>query len=72
MLSGFVFPVESMPWPLRLISNVFAGRWFIEIARGIMLKGVGLEYLWQETLILATMAFVLLAVSVRAFKPRLE
>ncbi|MGE0445219.1 MAG: ABC transporter permease [Vicinamibacterales bacterium] len=71
MLSGFVFPVESMPWPLRAISNIIAGRWFVEIARGIMLKGVGLEYLWQETLILAAMAFVLLAASVRSFKPRL-
>ena len=72
MLSGFVFPIESMPWPLQLISNAIAGRWFVEIARGIMLKGVGLEYLWQETLILAAMAFVLLAASVRSFKPRLE
>ena len=37
-----------------------------------MLKGVGLEHLWQETLILAAMAFLLLAASVRSFKPRLE
>ena len=72
LLSGFIFPVESMPLPLRIISNVVPGRWFVEIARGIMLKGVGLEYLWRETLILAAMAAVLLAASVRSFKERLE
>lgn len=72
LLSGFIFPVESMPLPLRVMSNVVPGRWFVEIARGIMLKGVGLEYLWRETLILAAMAAVLLAASVRSFKERLE
>jgi ABC-2 type transport system permease protein len=72
LLSGFIFPVESMPAPLRLISNVVPGRWFVAIARGIMLKGVGLEYLWKETLILALMAAVLLAASVRSFKERLQ
>jgi ABC-2 type transport system permease protein len=72
LLSGFIFPIESMPAPLRIMSNVVPARWFIVIARGIMLKGVGLEYLWQETVILAAMAAVLLAASVRSFKERLE
>ena len=71
LLSGFIFPVESLPWPLRLLSNIVPGRWFVEIARSIMLKGVGLDYLWQETLVLAFMAVVLLAASVRSFKERL-
>lgn len=72
LLSGFIFPVESMPLPLRIVSNIVPGRWFVAIARGIMLKGVGLDYLWHETLILAVMAAVLLAASVRSFKERLE
>ena len=72
LLSGFIFPVESMPWLLRILSNIVPGRWFVAIARGIMLKGVGLAYLWQETLILAVMAAVLLAASVHSFKERLE
>jgi ABC-2 type transport system permease protein len=72
LLSGFIFPVESMPWLLRILSNVVPGRWFVAIARGIMLKGVGLAYVWQETLILAVMAAVLLAASVHSFKERLE
>jgi ABC-2 type transport system permease protein len=72
LLSGFIFPVESMPWLLRILSNIVPGRWFVAIARGIMLKGVGLAYVWQETLILGAMAAVLLAASVHSFKERLE
>jgi ABC-2 type transport system permease protein len=71
LLSGFIFPIESMPLPLRLISQVVPGQWFVTIARGIMLKGVGLEYLWKETLILGGIAVLLLAVSTRSFKARL-
>jgi ABC-2 type transport system permease protein len=71
LLSGFVFPVESMPTPLQVIANVVPGRWFVLIARGIMLKGIGLEYLWRETLILAAMAAGLLVASTRSFKERL-
>jgi ABC-2 type transport system permease protein len=72
LLSGFIFPIESMPAPLQIVSHAVPARWFIVIARGIMLKGVGLEYLWRETLILAAMAAVLLAASVRSFSERLE
>jgi len=72
LLSGFIFPIESMPAALRIVSYAVPGRWFVLIARGIMLKGVGLEYLWLETLILAAMAAVLLAASTRSFKERLE
>jgi ABC-2 type transport system permease protein len=72
LLSGFIFPVESMPRPLQLVSNVVPARWFVQIARSIMLKGVGLAYLWRETLVLSAMALVLLTLSTRSFRPRLE
>ena len=72
LLSGFIFPIESMPAALRIVSYAVPGRWFVLIARGIMLKGVGLEYLWHETLILAAMSLVLLVASTRSFKERLE
>lgn len=72
LLSGFIFPIESMPQPLQVLSNVVPAKWFVTIARGIMLKGVGLTYLWQETMVLAAMATVLLVVSTRAFRERLE
>jgi drug efflux transport system permease protein len=71
MLSGFIFPLESLPRALQVIANVVPGKWFVLVARGIMLKGVGLSYLWQETLILAGMAALLLIASARSFKVRL-
>jgi ABC-2 type transport system permease protein len=72
LLSGFVFPIESLPRVLQWVSAIVPARWFVAIARGIMLKGIGLTYLWRETLILMAMAFVLLVVSTRSFHVRLE
>jgi ABC-2 type transport system permease protein len=71
LLSGFIFPIESMPRPLQIISNIVPARWFVQIARSIMLKGVGISYVWEETLILLVMALVLLTVSTRSFSERL-
>jgi len=71
LLSGFIFPIESMPWPLRVIANAVPAKWFVLIARGIMLKGVGLEYLWPQTLILLAMTLVLVAAATRSFRIRL-
>lgn len=71
MLSGFIFPLESLPVPLRIVSAVIPARWFVEIARGIMLKGIGLDHLWQETLVLVGMTAFLLVASLRSFRVRL-
>ena len=71
LLSGFIFPIESMPWPLRLISNIVPAKWFVLIARGVMLKGVGLDYLWRETMILLGMTMLLVAAATRSFRIRL-
>ena len=72
LLSGFIFPLESMPAALQVISYAVPGRWFVTIARGIMLKGIGLTYVWRETLVLGAMATVLLVASMRSFNERLE
>lgn len=72
LLSGMIFPISSMPGWLQPFTNVVPATWFIEIARGVMLKGVGLTYLWQETLVLTLMAVVLTVASVRAFDARLS
>jgi len=72
LLSGFIFPIESMPWLLRAISFVVPARWFVLVARSVMLKGVGLEYLWPATLVLLGMALALLTASTRSFHERLE
>jgi ABC-2 type transport system permease protein len=72
LLSGFIFPVASMPLPLQLISNLIPARWYLVIVRGIMLKGAGLETLWKETLVLIAMTIVFMAASVRKFSERLQ
>jgi len=72
LLSGFIFPIESMPAPLRAISFAVPARWFVLVARSVMLKGTGLAYLWPATLVLLAMAAALLAASTRAFHERLE
>lgn len=72
MLSGFVFPIESMPTVLQWVAQLVPARWFVTIARGIMLVGVGLNYLWFETLVLSGMALLLLLLSVRSFHTRLD
>ena len=71
LLSGMIFPISSMPRPLQIISNIVPARWFIIVARGIMLKGVGLTFLWRETLVLSIMTAILLIAAVRGFKPRI-
>ena len=72
LLSGFIFPISSMPIPLQVISNVIPAKWFIVLLKGIMLKGVGIVYLWKETLLLFGMALFFIIVSVRKYKIRLE
>lgn len=71
-LSGFVFPISSMPEPLQIVTNVVPATWFIRIVRGIMLKGIGVELLWKELLILTGMAVFLITVSTRSFSDRLD
>jgi ABC-2 type transport system permease protein len=72
ILSGFIFPIENMPMPLQVISNIIPAKWFIIILKNIMLKGVGWAFIWKETLILVGMTLFFIAMSVRSFKIRLE
>jgi ABC-2 type transport system permease protein len=72
LLSGFIFPIENMPLALRFLSYIMPPRWFIIIVKAIMLKGLGLQYIWKETLIIAGMALLFIALSIRKFKIRLE
>lgn len=72
LLSGFIFPVDSMPVALQWFSHLIPAKWFLVIVRGIMLKGAGILLLWKETMILAGTAFVFLALSVKKFNVRLQ
>lgn len=72
LLSGFIFPIKNMPLPLQILSNIMPPRWFIEINRGIMLKGADLSILWQQTLILIALSAFFIFISFKKFKIRLE
>ncbi|HWA36055.1 MAG TPA: ABC transporter permease [Cyclobacteriaceae bacterium] len=72
MLSGFMFPIENMPLPLRTISNAVPAKWFYNIVKNVMIKGLTFKYVWKETLILGAMTVFFLFVSIKKFKSRLE
>lgn len=72
LLSGFIFPIESMPVVLQWISNFIPARWFIVIIKNIMLKGTGIAFLWKETLVLFAMTLVFIGLSIKYYKIRLE
>lgn len=72
MFSGFMFPIENMPIPLQLLSNLIPAKWFYYIVKDVMIKGTGLETVWKETLVLVGMLIVLLTISIKKFKVRLE
>lgn len=72
LLSGFIFPISSMPLPLQVISNIIPAKWFIIIVKGIMLKGIGMGYIFKETAILVLMTLLFIGISVKKYKIRLE
>jgi ABC-2 type transport system permease protein len=72
MLSGFMFPVENMPIPLQVISNIVPAKWFYYIVKNVMIKGLGFTYIWKETLVLVGMTTFFMMVSIKKFKTRLE
>lgn len=72
MLSGFVFPLESMPWLLQAISLVIPARYFLTILRGIFLKGVGLGSLWGELSLMTALSTFIITATVLRFKKRIE
>jgi len=71
LLSGFIFPIENMPWPLQWISHILPAKWFVIIIKNIMLKGTGFSYVYKETAVLVLMTVFLLGLSIKKFKTRL-
>lgn len=72
IFTGFMFPIENMPWVFQVISHVIPSRYYYIIIKAVMLKGLGFSYVWKETLILAGMAIFLLAISIKKFKTTLS
>jgi ABC-2 type transport system permease protein len=72
LFAGFMFPIENMPLPLQVISNIVPAKWYYIIVKSIMIKGLGFSAIWKETAILAGMTLMLLVISIKKFKIRLE
>lgn len=68
LLSGFLFPISSMPAFLQAVSAVIPATYFIGILKGVMLKGVGMGIIWFPSLILILMTLFFLAVAWKNFK----
>lgn len=72
LFSGFMFPIENMPYPLQVVSNIVPSKWFYIIVKSIMIKGLGFSSIWKETVILVGITVFLLLVSLKSFKIRLS
>ncbi|WPV01562.1 ABC transporter permease [Mucilaginibacter sp. cycad4] len=72
LLTGFMFPLENMPLIFRIISHLIPSRYYYDIVKAVMLKGLGFSYVWKETLILVGMATALLTLALKNFKIRLS
>jgi ABC-2 type transport system permease protein len=71
LFTGFMFPLENMPYPLQLVSHIIPAKWYYIIVKSIMVKGLGFSAIWKEVLILLTMTILLLLVNIKKFKIRL-
>ncbi len=71
LLSGFLFPIASMPRPIQLLTYLIPARYFLVIVRGIFLKGVGLAALWDQALPMTLLGLVLFVLSIRSFKKQI-
>lgn len=71
MFGGYMFPIENMPAPLQIVSNIVPSKWFYYIAKSIMIKGLGIHAIWRETLILTGMTLFFLLIALKNFKIRL-
>ena len=72
MLSGFVFPIDNMPFVVRLLTYLNPLRYFLVIIRGIFLKGVGLSILWEQFAAMTAIGVILFAAAIRRFRKRLD
>ncbi len=72
LLSGFVFPIENMPWVLQGITYIIPARYYLDIMRSIFLKGTGLAYLWADFSLMLVLSVALMAASVRRFRKRID
>jgi len=69
LLSGFIFPIENMPVVLQWVTHLVPARYYIDVLRGILLRGNGFEVLWPELAALAVFAVAILGLATARFSP---
>jgi len=72
ILSGFIFPIESMPAVVQAFTYLVPARYFLVVVRSIILKGVGVEVFWSQVIFLAAFALLTMGLAASRFKKRLE
>jgi len=72
LLSGMMFPIENMPLPLQLLSNIVPAKWYIRAVKAIMIEGLGITSVLKEVGVLCLMGVILVSISLKKFKVRLE
>ena len=72
LLSGFLFAREGMPLPFQWLSLAIPMTYYLEILRGVILKGVGIEVLWPQVAALSVFALVVLGISIVRFRKTIE
>jgi ABC-2 type transport system permease protein len=72
ILSGFMFPIASMPFLAQLLTNVIPLKYFLVIVRGIFIKGIGVKYLWNEIWPLIIFIVVILSLSMARFQRKVD
>ncbi|MEK7375860.1 MAG: ABC transporter permease [Candidatus Margulisiibacteriota bacterium] len=72
LLSGFIFPIANMPAVIQPITYLIPMRYFLTIVRGIFLKGIGIEYLWKDALLLSLLGGLIFTMAARKFRKKLE
>ena len=68
--SGYIFPRETMPLPFYLFSFLVPGTYFVNISRGIILRGAGIAHLWMDGVVLLTMGVALLLLAAKRFQKK--
>jgi ABC-2 type transport system permease protein len=71
ILSGFIYSIENMPVIIRMVTHIFPARYFVTILKGIFLKGVGMQVLWDEVAFLVVFAGIVFFLATRKLRQKL-
>jgi ABC-2 type transport system permease protein len=69
-LSGYIFPIDTMPPFFQFVSSIIPTTYLIQIFRGVILRGAELQDLWQQGLILTAMSVLMIAIAARRFRKK--